>query len=125
MCTKQRYKISTTELHLEARLLRLKYRQEQHLLNFMYDQAKILTLLKAQSKNMIKTRSSNKKIMRLKNPHTEKFKKCLAYKGPNTWNSLPESMHYVQTKASYKLLVDKMMEKKSKQSAQKETMKLS
>ena len=117
--------MSITELHLEARLLRLKYRREQHLLNFMYDQAKIPTLMKTRPKNMIKTRSSNKKIMRLKKPRTEKFKKCLAYKGPKTWNSLPESMHYVQTKASYKLLVGQMVDKKSMQSAQKEAARVS
>ena len=107
---------STAELHREAKLLRLKYRREQHLLNFMYDQAQIPALLKTRSKSGVRTRSSNKKIMKLKKPRTERFKKCLAYKGPKTWNNLPESMHHIQTKGPFKLLVSRMIDSKSKES---------
>ena len=42
---------STDELHKEANLLKLKYRREQHLLNFMYDQAQVSSLLKFKDKN--------------------------------------------------------------------------
>ena len=105
---------STAELHREAKLLRLKHRREQHLL--MYDQAQIPALLKVRSKNGVRTRSSNKKIMKLKKPRKERFKKCLAYKGPKTWNNLPESMHHIQTKGSSKLLVRRLIDSESKES---------
>ena len=66
---------STDELHLEAKLYRLKFRREQHLLNFMFDMAQCPRNLKAKTKLTVKTRSANKVLLRSKKPYTEKFKK--------------------------------------------------
>ena len=100
---------STDDLHAEARLLQLKYRREQHLLNFMYDQAQDVNKLQVKNVLAIRTRSSNKKLLKVKRPRTEKFKKSLAYIGPKKWNSLTESYHYAQSKKSYKLLICQMI----------------
>ena len=66
---------STDELHKEANLLKLNYRREQHLLNIMYDQAQVPSLLKFKDKNVARTRSSKKKLMKIRKPRTERFKK--------------------------------------------------
>ena len=91
---------STDELHRDANLLRLKYRREQHLLNYMYDQAQIPSMLKSKTKSAIQTRSSSKKVMRIKTPSTERFKKSLAYVGPKKWNDLPNNFHHTESKHS-------------------------
>ena len=104
---------STEDLHVEAKLLKLKYRREQHLLNYMYDRAQDPLMLKSKNKCTVKTRSSNKKILNLKRPRTEKFKKSLAYLGPKKWNALSEEYHHIQTKPSYKSLVDRWIVSKS------------
>ena len=104
---------STDELHAEANLLKLKFRREQHLLNFMFDQAQIPDLLKVKMTHMVKTRSSCKKTLKIKRPRTEKFKKSLAYLGPKKWNILPEELHHVQSKHAYKILVHNLVIKRS------------
>ena len=55
---------------------------------------------------MIKTRSSNKVLLRLKRPYSEKFKHSLAYIGPKKWNALLERFHHTQSKAAYKSLIE-------------------
>ena len=94
---------STDELHKEASILKLKYRREQHLLNYMYGQAQNQNLHKP--KSSIKTRSQSKKLLKVKRPVTEKFKKSLAYLGPKKWNSLPEQFHFAPTKDYFKSIV--------------------
>ena len=42
---------STAELHVEANLLKLKYRREKHLLNFVYDIAQDVRSHRASSRN--------------------------------------------------------------------------
>ena len=71
---------SRDELHSKAGLLKLRYRREQHTLNFMYDWSKDTSLLVDKSRSLIKTRSSPKTLFKLKKTHTEKFKKSLAYR---------------------------------------------
>ena len=94
---------STEQLHAEAGILKLKYRREQHLLNYMFDRAQNHTL--HMPKSSIKTRSQNKKLLKIKRPFTEKFKKSLAYLGPKTWNSLPDQFHSALTKNYFKAIV--------------------
>ena len=96
---------STNDLHLEANLMKLHYRREQHILNYMYDEAQVPANLRAKSKSAMKTRSSNKILLKVKRPITEKFKKSLAYTGPKKWNSLPEKFHHTATKPAYKSLI--------------------
>ena len=95
--------MSTKDLHIEAELLPLKYRREEHLLNYMFDQAQNQSL--AKPKTQISTRSQMKKILKIKRPYTEKFKKSLAYIGPKKWNSLPVEFHSPLTKSSFKTMV--------------------
>ena len=104
---------STIDLHEEARLLQLKYRREQHLMNFMYDQAQNPNMLKSRSKSAMRTRSSNKKLLKVKRPYTEKFKKSLAYLGPKKWNKLPEHFHHTQDKHTYEMLVSSRVKDRS------------
>ena len=89
-------------LHEEARILRLQYRREQHLLNFMFDWASDPSKLRAKPKTGVVTRSSSRKLLRTKRPYTEKLKKSLAYYGAKKWNALPSDIHQVLTKASFK-----------------------
>ena len=105
--------VSTIELHSEAKLLQLKYRREQHLLNFMYDQVQNHSLLKAKSSYGVQTRSCNKLSLKVKRPYTEKFKKSLSYKGPKKWNMLPESFHHAPGKQAFKLMVENLVKNKS------------
>ena len=81
------------ELHSEANLLKLKYRREQHILNYMYDVVQIESNHKAPSKLTIRTRSQKKTLLKIKRPYTEKYKNSLSYKGPKKWNSLPIELH--------------------------------
>ena len=73
--------ISSDDLHIEAGLLRLNYRREQHLLNFIYDWSLDATKLAVRPEGAGSTRSSQKKLFKFRKPRTEKFKKSFAYKG--------------------------------------------
>ena len=67
---------SSDKIHNEAGLLRLKDRRDQHLLNFMYDWSKDPRKLKVKTTVGVSTRSSDKKLLKIKKPRTEKYKKC-------------------------------------------------
>ena len=90
---------------LYKKLRKLKFRREQHLLNFMYDQAQNPRLLKVKPSYAINSRSSHKKLLKVRRPRTEKFKKSLAYQGPKKWNGLPDELHHTHDKCTYKRLV--------------------
>ena len=72
---------SVSELHSEGKVMRLKYRRTQHMLNYMYDMSKTKSNLQCRSKEGVKTRSQNKKLIKIKKPNTEKFKKKLSLQG--------------------------------------------
>ena len=74
--------VSTDELHSDVNLLKLRYRREQHLLNFMFDASQCESNMQSVRTTGVKTRSAGKKLMKIKRPRTEKFKKSLAYCGP-------------------------------------------
>ena len=69
---------SSAELHKEAQLLKLKYRREEHLLNYMFDWSLDPKKLKARRGIGVSTRAINKKLLRTKKPVTEKVKRSLA-----------------------------------------------
>ena len=96
---------SRDQLHDEAGLLRLNLRREQHLLNYMYDCSQDPQLIKKRSTESVQTRSHLKKLLKVKKPITEKFKKSLAYKGPVKWNSLPINFHTTHNKATFKMMI--------------------
>ena len=93
---------STRELHTEMRMLRLKHKRETHILNFMYDQSKKVENLRMVKGTGVKTRSSKKKLLRIKKPNTEKFKRSLTYLGPKIWNALPSDLQSIQSKNEFK-----------------------
>ena len=75
----KRIETSRACLHAEAGLLRLNFRREQHLLNFMYDWSQNPKFLSKKHSEAMQTRSHTKKLLKIKKPNTEKFKKSLAY----------------------------------------------
>ena len=96
---------SSKDLHSEANILKLKFRREQHLMNFMFDWSQDPKRLKAKTTSRIITRSHGKKLLKLKKPSTEKFKRSMAYKGPRQWNNLSNELHSVSSKHQFKTLV--------------------
>ena len=93
---------STEELHKEAGLMKLKFRREQHLLNYMFDQAMVESNLRTRKRVGVTTRSSKKNLLKTKRPKTDKFKKSLTYCGPKKWNLLPESIQFCSTQEEFK-----------------------
>ena len=104
----------TDELHAEGNILKLRFRREQHLLNFMYDQSKIPGNLKAARTEGVQTRASSKVTLKVRKPLTERYKKSLAYLGPKKWNALPEHLQKTFPKKVYKLRIQGWIEKKAK-----------
>ena len=99
----------SADLHKEASLLKLKYRREQHILNFVFDWSLDRRKLKSSTASSIVTRSQVKKLFKVKKPHTEKYKRSLAYRGLKKWNKLPVHFHKTASKAEFKMLVEKRM----------------
>ena len=93
---------NSSDLHKEANLMKLKFRREQHLLNFMFDQALNSINHKQRPATAVTTRSQSKKLLKIKRPYSERFKKSLAYNGPKSWNALPERFHHTQIKGAFK-----------------------
>ena len=92
------------ELHREAKLLKLKYRREQHLLNFMFDKSLVQRNSKQNKLVGVSTRSKSKKLLKVKRPKTEKFKNSLSYRGQQKWTALSEEVQKAPTKCIFKAL---------------------
>ena len=92
---------SREELHTEADLLQLKYRRDLHMLNYMYDMSQTEGNLRIRRTEGVKTRSDNKKLLKIRKPRTEKYKKSLAYRGPKRWNDLSEDLHFIPTRSQF------------------------
>ena len=102
---------SVNELHKRARLQKLKIRREQHLLSHMYDLAIAGKHVKKPKSVGVKTRSQNKRMLKLGKPNTEKYKKSLAYAGPQKWNALPEQYHHVKSRSLFNNRIKRLVEK--------------
>ena len=96
---------STFELHREANLLKLKFRREQHLLNYMYDVAKNPQNPKSRLAIGVKTRSASTLILKSRHPCTEKYKKSMNYLGMKKLNQLPEVFQSAGSKLAYKGMI--------------------
>ena len=94
---------STSETHKLAKLDKLNLRRSEHLLIHMFKLAQNVNMLKKRDHNRVSTRSSLKKIMTVKRPNTEKFRKSVTYKGKQLWNNLPERLHNISTVQLFKL----------------------
>ena len=103
----------TDDLHVEANLLKLEHRRELHVLNFMYGEANNVNNLTHRAKDVMVTRSQNKKLVKIRRPKTEKFKKSLSYKGPRKWNSLPHDIHHTLDKGHFKMLAKNWVSQKA------------
>ena len=77
--------LSVKELHVKANLVPLCDRRRVHLLQFMYLRSQKTEYV--DNRNLL-TRAHGKKLLRVNMPRTEKYKKCVAYKGAIIWNSL-------------------------------------
>ena len=78
----------------------------------MFDWSKDNSKIKKKPK--CSKKSSNKLILKLRKPNTEKFRKSLAYIDPKKRNLLPEAFHRPFTKHAFKLLVGHRIEAKAK-----------
>ena len=95
---------SIDDLHSEAHLSKLAIRRDEHMLNLMFDLAQDPVQVKATHLG-VSTRSQNKRLLKVKRPKTEKFKKSLTYRGPTKWNNLPARLHDLPTKNLFKLRI--------------------
>ena len=95
---------SSTEIHEEAKLRKLKDRRREHMLLHMFQisHTKHFDQWKQQSINGIRTRSSKKKLIMTKKPRNEKLKKSISYQGPKLWNKLPEPLQRVENYYEFK-----------------------
>ena len=105
---------SVNDLHRDAKLLKLKYRRDLHMLSYMFDMAQIHTNVRNRRDNGVKTRSCDKKLLKIRKPNTERFKKSLAYRGPKRWNALPKELQLLTTRDQFshriRLYVEKNVE---------------
>ena len=93
---------SSDTVHLDSRLLKLKYRREIHLVNFMFGIREDLKAREPERRYGIRTRSSNKLNFALRRPNTEKYKNCASYQGIKSWNRLPTAIQQEQNKLIFK-----------------------
>ena len=66
---------SIEDLHSEADILRLKFRREQHLLNFMFDMSGQEENVKKKINAGVTTRSQKRKLLKVSRLKSEKLKK--------------------------------------------------
>ena len=104
------------ELHNEANILKLKDRRHVHVLLHMFQLAQMpdFKLWKAHKPVGVRTRSSKKKLLTLRKPTNEKYKKSITYQGPKLWNNLPGYMQKIQSYHDFKLQVKKLFGPKPK-----------
>ena len=98
---------SSDMVHQDSQLLKLKYRREIHLVNFMFGIREDLKAREPKRRYGIRTRSSNKLNFSLRKPNTEKYKKCASYQGITSWNRLPTAIQQEQNKLIFKNKVPK------------------
>ena len=100
---------SVDELHADAKLLRLSYRRDLHLLSLMFDMSLEASNLKGPKGSGVSTRSSGRKLLKVRRPRTERFKKTPTYLGPEKWNALPEDIQQSKTKKEFKLKIQALV----------------
>ena len=100
----------STELHREAKILKLKDRRHVQVLLHMFQLAQMpnFKLWKTHKTTGVRTRSSKKKLISLRKPTNEKYKKSITYQGPKLWKSpLPSAKQsYQDFKSKVKKLFD-------------------
>ena len=104
---------SSDDLHTEARLLKLIDRRHMHMLLHMYQLAQMpdFKLWKSHQPTGTRTRSSKKKLITVRRPKNEKFKRSITYQGPKLWNSLPDYLQKADTYHNFKVQLKKDYDK--------------
>ena len=69
-------------IHDESNILKLKYRREHPLLQFMYTKRNDPLLIKTKRRSGMVTRSEKKCNFKIRKPNTEKYKRSCSYCGP-------------------------------------------
>ena len=109
---------STELLHNDAKLLRLKYRRETHVLQFMYIKSKDANFCKKSARRKsrvgVKTRFQRKNNFTLGKPSRVKFIRSISYKGLKMWNSLPREIQKATSAFDFKSKVCQFMSKKAR-----------
>ena len=102
--------VKSDDLHKDAKLLKLKDRRHVHVLLHMFQLSQMpdFKLWKTHQSTGVRTRSSKKKLIGLRKPNNEKYKKSITYQGPKLWNSLPGSMQKIDSYHEFKTQVNKM-----------------
>ena len=102
----------SAELHREAKLLKLTDRRHVHMLLHMYQLAQMpdFKMWKAHQPTGVRTRSSKKKLITIRRPKNEKFKKSITYQGPKLWNSLPGKLQKIESYQEFKNHIKKEFE---------------
>ena len=95
---------NTEEIHIEAKLLKLKDRRHVHVLLHMFQLAQMpnFKLWKMHQPVGTRTRSSKKKLLTSRRPKNEKFKRSITYQGPKLWNSLPANIQKLDSYQEFK-----------------------
>ena len=70
----------------------------------MFDSASPECNLRVSRSEGDKTRSHQKKLLKMKKTCTERFKKSLSYQGPRKWNRLPVAIQLCPSKTEFKNL---------------------
>ena len=102
----------TDELHVEAKLLKLKDRRHMHVLLHMYQLAQMpnFKLWKTHQPNGVRTRSSKRKLITFRRLTMEKYRKSITYKGPKLWNNLPVEVQKLDTYPEFKSNIKKIFQ---------------
>ena len=102
------------DLHKEGKILKLKNRRHIHILLHMFQLAQMpdFKLWKAHQPTGVRTRSSKKKLISLRKPKNEKYKKSITYQGPKLWNALPGHLQKIESYHEFKTQVKKLFPSK-------------
>ena len=98
-------RFSTKMLHTEAKLELLKVRRKYHMLQHVFKTSQLSGFKGWKRSSIIKTRSSKRRLMALRKPNTNKYKRSITYKGPKMWNALPTDAQTAPNLWQFKSLI--------------------
>ena len=102
---------NTTALHKEAKLDKLRFRRKFHMLQHMHHLSQLPNFSGWKAAALIRTRSSKKKLMKIKKPNLTKFQNSITYRGPRSWNALPEEIQKSENHIHFKMKLEEHMRK--------------
>ena len=91
---------SVNQLHIDAHLLRLKYRRKISILKLMFDMKENNQLC---DNSQISTRRHDYVTFDVPFPWTERFKRSISYIGPFHWNELPGYLKSIDDRVKFKV----------------------